>query len=175
MRLLNLRPLGAHGRLALAFAVCGATGACQSDAPPRGLNDGSASPPSRTSVPAGSAAQTGSPMPTGAAPGPQASEVAANTASDDVRAAEVYAQRCALCHGPHGQGNGVAAQNLKPQPRNLQEAGWQDGSTDADIRAIILKGGAGVGKSMMMPANPDLAMAPATVEGLVHVVRGFRK
>ncbi|RYF05032.1 MAG: hypothetical protein EOO40_10640 [Deltaproteobacteria bacterium] len=175
MRLPSFCPLRAHVRCALAFALCGATAACQPNTPPAGLNDGSSPPPSATPLPAGSAAQTGAPMPTGAAPGPQAPAVAAETARDDVRAAEVYAQRCALCHGAHGQGNGVAAQNLKPKPRNLQEPAWQAGSTDADIRAIILKGGAGVGKSMMMPANPDLASAPETVDGLVHLVRGFRK
>ena len=31
----------------------------------------------------------------------------------------VYAQRCAVCHGPDGRGNGPAAPSLIPRPRDF--------------------------------------------------------
>ena len=39
----------------------------------------------------------------------------------------------------------------------------------------IIGGGPAVGKSMMMPANPDLKDKPEVVEGLVRIVRSFGK
>jgi mono/diheme cytochrome c family protein len=33
--------------------------------------------------------------------------------------ARVFAQRCAVCHGPEGKGNGPAAPSLQPRPRDL--------------------------------------------------------
>jgi mono/diheme cytochrome c family protein len=33
--------------------------------------------------------------------------------------ARVFAQRCAVCHGPEGKGNGPAAPSLRPRPRDL--------------------------------------------------------
>jgi mono/diheme cytochrome c family protein len=30
-----------------------------------------------------------------------------------------YARNCVACHGPKGEGDGVAARSLKPKPRNL--------------------------------------------------------
>jgi cytochrome c553 len=31
----------------------------------------------------------------------------------------IYAQRCAVCHGPDGRGNGPAAPSLIPRPRDF--------------------------------------------------------
>ncbi|MGH2361229.1 MAG: c-type cytochrome, partial [bacterium] len=31
----------------------------------------------------------------------------------------VYAQRCAVCHGPNGRGNGPAAPSMIPRPRDF--------------------------------------------------------
>ncbi len=36
--------------------------------------------------------------------------------------ARVFAQRCAVCHGPEGKGNGPAAPSLQPRPRDLTAA-----------------------------------------------------
>ena len=33
--------------------------------------------------------------------------------------ARVFAQRCAVCHGPDGRGNGPAAPSLIPRPRDF--------------------------------------------------------
>ena len=104
----------------------------------------------------------------GRVPGPAAPSEA--TLAD---ARHFYVQRCALCHGPTGKGDGVAAVNLRPQPRSFGEAGWQNAAKDADIAMVIVRGGTAIGRSMMMPASTDLAGRPEMVRALVAVVRGF--
>lgn len=88
-------------------------------------------------------------------------------------ATTVYNQRCALCHGAHGRGDGVAAANLRPAPRSFADAAWQEGTSDAAIREIIVRGGKAVGRSMMMPPAKDLADQDELLAGLVAIVRNF--
>lgn len=40
---------------------------------------------------------------------------------------KVYAQNCAMCHGPQGMGDGAAGAGLNPKPRNLVEGPWKKG------------------------------------------------
>lgn len=87
----------------------------------------------------------------------------------------IFIQRCAACHGPNGAGDGAAAANLSPKPRNLQDAAWQSSVTDAYLENIIKLGGMGVGKSAAMPPNPDLAGKSAVVKALVTKVRSLKK
>jgi mono/diheme cytochrome c family protein len=68
---------------------------------------------------------------------------------------EVFNTRCAPCHGPTGHGDGPAAVNLLPRPRDFHDPSWQRNVTDQDIETIIRRGGVSVGKSVLMPANPD--------------------
>lgn len=107
----------------------------------------------------------------GRAPGPNAPAAPSEATLADAR--HFYVQRCALCHGPTGKGDGVAAANLRPQPRSFGEAGWQNAAKDADIAMVIVRGGTAIGRSMMMPASTDLAGRPEMVRALVAVVRGF--
>lgn len=78
-----------------------------------------------------------------------------------------------MCHGVDGKGDGPTAATLNPKPRDLSNKEWQKSMSDGQIRTIILRGGAGVGKSPLMPANPDLADKPAVVEELVKIVRRY--
>lgn len=89
------------------------------------------------------------------------------------KAQEIFRQRCVMCHGESGTGTGPASANLQPKPRNYTDPTWQASVTDAALAAIIVGGGDAVGKSMMMPANPDLKDQPDVVNGLVKIVRGF--
>jgi len=82
---------------------------------------------------------------------------------------------CATCHGMDGTGNGPAAANLNPKPRNYTDAAWQASITDDQIKQTILKGGQGVGKSPMMPGQPQLESQPEVLDGLVKIIRGFKK
>ena len=80
---------------------------------------------------------------------------------------------CAVCHGMDGTGNGPGAETLNPKPRNYTDPQWQATITDDQIRKTILLGGAGVGKSAMMPPNPNLKDQPDVVDGLVKIIRSF--
>ena len=87
----------------------------------------------------------------------------------------MFASVCATCHGTDGTGNGPAAANLNPKPRNYTDKNWQSTITDEQIKKTILLGGNGVGKSPMMPAQPQLKDQPEVLDGLVAIVRGFGK
>jgi mono/diheme cytochrome c family protein len=78
---------------------------------------------------------------------------AANTVAAQTK--EVFSSRCGPCHGVTGRGDGPAAVNLLPKPRDFHDPSWQRNVSDSDIENIIRRGGVGVGKSMLMPANPD--------------------
>jgi mono/diheme cytochrome c family protein len=71
-------------------------------------------------------------------------------------AEQVFTNRCSLCHGMAGKGDGPAAAGLTPKPRNFGDATWQAQITDEQIERIIRGGGMAVGKSVSMPPNPDL-------------------
>jgi mono/diheme cytochrome c family protein len=88
-------------------------------------------------------------------------------------AKQIFDARCAACHGPEGRGNGPGAVALNPKPRNYHDQDWQAKVTDDEIRKAIVYGGAAVGKSPAMPANPDLDAKPQVVESLLRIVRDF--
>lgn len=132
------------GVLCLAFAVA-PLAACKSKQDP---------PPAATHAPA--------------PPPPPVVESPATTAR------ELFHKRCVLCHGESGHGDGPGGAALTPKPRVFTDAAWQASVTDDKISEIIVKGGAGVGKSPGMPSNPDLEHKPEVVSELVKLVRGFR-
>jgi len=86
-------------------------------------------------------------------------------------AAEIYGERCATCHGVVGKGNGPEVAKLKTKPRNFGEPTWQLAISDRELEKVILGGGAAVGKSDEMPANPDLADKPEVLTALSQHVR----
>ncbi len=99
---------------------------------------------------------------------------AAAPAGEAVAAADqIFAQRCTPCHGPTGAGDGPASQSLNPHPRNFHDKSWQTSVNDEHIMKIVQYGGAAVGKSPGMPANPDLQDKPQVVQALAKKVRGF--
>jgi mono/diheme cytochrome c family protein len=89
-------------------------------------------------------------------------------------AEQIFATRCTPCHGSGGGGDGPASAGLTPKPRNLRDSSWQTTVDDAYLEKIIQYGGAAVGKSPMMPANPDLAGRPV-VAALRNHVRSLGK
>lgn len=111
----------------------------------------------------GTAAGTAAPAPAPAAPA--AGDPAA-------KAKEIFSQRCVPCHGAEGKGDGVASKGLTPPPRNFSDPAWQASVTDEHIEKIVHYGGAAVGKSPAMPANPDLS-DPAVLAALRAHVRSL--
>lgn len=93
--------------------------------------------------------------------------------ADEVK--EVFATRCSTCHGVAGKGDGVAAAALNPKPRDITDKAWQKSVTDDHLKKVIVEGGAAVGKSPLMTANPDLKDKPAIVDGLVAIIRDLGK
>ena len=104
-------------------------------------------------------------------PSPAVEEVVA--VDPKAEAVEIYVSRCTVCHGKTGKGDGEGSASLDPKPRDLTLDEWQESVTDDHIRKIIGYGGAGVGKSATMPANPDLDAKPQVVEELVVYVRAL--
>lgn len=97
--------------------------------------------------------------------------VASALSPSDREAREIFSIRCTPCHGAQGHGDGVAAAALTPRPRNFADPGWQQ--TDANIEQIIREGGTAVGKSALMPANPDLTTRSDVVASLRVYIRSF--
>jgi mono/diheme cytochrome c family protein len=92
-------------------------------------------------------------------------------AGADARA--LFASRCSTCHGLDGRGRGPLSPGLNPHPRDYTDREWQARTPDDEIRTAIVKGGIGVGKSALMPSNPDIADKPLEVQALVDIVRSF--
>jgi mono/diheme cytochrome c family protein len=132
-----------------AVAACGKN----NEPPPPSSGSPNAQPESGPSKPRGGASADGIPA----------------------EAKELFASKCAMCHGADGTGNTPAAGMLDPKPRNYTDAAWQASVTDDELKKIIVKGGQAVGKSGNMPGNPDLETKPAVVDGLVKIIRGFKK
>jgi mono/diheme cytochrome c family protein len=97
------------------------------------------------------------------------------TDEDRAKAREVFAQRCATCHGADGHGNGPAAANLKPKPVDFHAQNWQKSVTDDTMTKAIIFGGRSVGKSGQMAPNPDLEDEPGIVAALVEKVRKWAR
>lgn len=96
-------------------------------------------------------------------------------AGEPSQAELMFSTLCATCHGADGTGNGPAAATITPRPRNYTDPAWQASVTDEQLKETILKGGAGVGKSPMMPGQPQLKDHPEVLDGLVKIIRGFGK
>lgn len=120
------------------------------------------------------------------APAPEASAVAAAPAAKGVSAGapdaaaakeaqEIFANRCTPCHGPQGGGDGPASAGFTPKPANFNTAAWQESVSDEHIEQIVQYGGAAVGKSAAMPANPDLMSKPDVVKALREHIRNLKK
>src|SRR5262245_49349468 len=72
--------------------------------------------------------------------------------------AQPYTQHCAACHGPKGDGKGIAAQYLFPKPRDFRAGRFRLVSTSnnvptpEDIRTVLRRGMPG----SSMPPWPKL-------------------
>lgn len=96
-------------------------------------------------------------------------------AADAARGKELFAQRCAMCHGEKGAGDGALAATMPEgqRPRNLVSGDMKYAKDDAKLTEIIKKGGAGVGLSVMMPGQVDLN--DNDLASLVAFVKSLKK
>lgn len=89
----------------------------------------------------------------------------------------IYAQRCAVCHGPDGRGNGPAAPSMIPRPRDFTQGQFKYKSTpfgqpptDEDLIRTMhngLPGGA-------MPAWGDL-LSEGEIRAVVKHIKGYAR
>jgi mono/diheme cytochrome c family protein len=86
---------------------------------------------------------------------------------------EVYQHYCQICHGDTGAGDGFNAFNLDPRPRDLSDPDFQKKKTDADLRDAILRGGAGVGLSPLMPPW-GRTLSPRQMDDVILYMRTLR-
>ena len=87
----------------------------------------------------------------------------------------IFKTRCSTCHGMEGKGNGAAALTLNPKPRSynrIRPGRSRRHGTITSGRSGRQRGAA-VGKSPLMPPNPDLADKPNVVNALMRKVRSF--
>jgi mono/diheme cytochrome c family protein len=106
-----------------------------------------------------------------AAPAPAAAAKSSEATSAEAK--QIFETRCYTCHGMTGMGDGPGSAGLNPKPRNFTDKTWQASVNDDHINKIIQYGGAAVGRSPMMPGNPDLIAKPDVVAALVKHVRSL--
>ncbi|WP_456375274.1 c-type cytochrome [Thiolapillus sp.] len=87
---------------------------------------------------------------------------------------------CASCHGPTGAGDGAAAAALNPKPANftagkfhLDANGNGTPGEDADLTAVIRKGGGAFGGNPAMPARADFS--DDEIASLVAYIHSLKK
>lgn len=79
-------------------------------------------------------------------------------ASDAKAGGDLFAQRCAMCHGEKGKGDGPLAATMPAdqKPRDLSKGDYKYATDKTKLIEVISKGGASVGLSVLMPAQSDL-------------------
>lgn len=95
-------------------------------------------------------------------------------ATGDKEAQELFQSLCSTCHGTTGHGDGPGAAAINPKPRSFSDEAWQASVTDEQIHKTIVFGGAAVGKSPFMPAQPQLKGNTSVLNGLTKIIRGYR-
>lgn len=88
---------------------------------------------------------------------------------DPIAAGKVlFMSACVPCHGEGGKGDGVAAKDLNPKPRNLTDPAYMAPLDDRYLYELISRGGVAVGKS---PQMPEFALSPQDIQNLIAYVR----
>lgn len=95
--------------------------------------------------------------------------------ADIARGKQLFGERCVMCHGAEGAGDGPVAQALPPEskPRNLQQAQFKFATDDEKLAKLIRAGGAAVGLNPLMPAQDKLS--DDELSGLIAFVHSLKK
>lgn len=91
----------------------------------------------------------------------------------------LFEANCQQCHGPNGDGNGPAAQEMPLKPRDFAmaafkfdtDADWERG-TDADLANVIRNGSGAYGGSPLMP--PWIDLSDNDVDSLIAYIRSLK-
>ena len=85
-------------------------------------------------------------------------------------AADLYAEKCAACHGDEGKGDGPAGQSMTPPPAPFSTA--LKGKSDDWIGTVIVKGGPAVGMTPAMPPHPTIS--GDQLNALIQYIKGLK-
>ncbi|HEV8480135.1 MAG TPA: cytochrome c [Candidatus Eisenbacteria bacterium] len=122
---------------------------------------------------------TGNPSPTSSAPPAEApagngtTAASGSTSNGEVSLAvgeKVFHERCELCHGPNGMGDGPGGAALNPKPRNFHDTAYMKTLSDDQIFTTIMNGKAGTG----MPPWKGI-VSESEAKSLILKVRSFGK
>ena len=121
---------------------------------------------------------TGNPSPTSSAPQPDAPAGTGGTTASAGTPGEVslavgdavFNQRCELCHGPNGMGDGPGGAALNPKPRNFHDKAVMDTLSDAWIEHTIMNGKTGTS----MPPWKGI-VSESEAKSLILKIRSFSK
>ena len=92
-------------------------------------------------------------------------------AGDLEEGAKLYQQRCASCHGADGKAHTPIAQALTPKPRDHTDGAYMNKLSNEHLTKVIKGGGSAVGRSPLMPPQPDLN--DTQIQQLVTFVRSL--
>lgn len=83
-----------------------------------------------------------------------------------VDGAKIYADRCALCHGATGHGDGPASAGLDPKPRNHTDGAYMNNLTDEELSKVVHEG------KGAMPAWKDV-LSDEEIQAVIQHVRSL--
>lgn len=82
---------------------------------------------------------------------------------------KLFQTYCYVCHGPRGQGNGVAAEHLQTKPRNLTDRRVMSKRTDAQLFDAIRYRGSGAHGTLAMPDWGEHLQAQAIWDLIAYI------
>ena len=85
-------------------------------------------------------------------------------------AADLYAEKCAACHGDSGNGDGPAGKAMQPPP--IPFSTRMKGKSNSWIATVITKDGPAVGMTPAMPPHPTLS--DDQVKVLIQYIKGLK-
>ena len=64
----------------------------------------------------------------------------AATATVEMDGAKIYAEKCTVCHGPGGKGDGPGGAALNPKPRDHTDGAYMNSRTDEQLLEVLHNG-----------------------------------
>ena len=97
----------------------------------------------------------------------EASLSAVNGSADEyAKGKKLYSDKCQICHGVNGKGDGPAASGLSPRPANFTDPRFWQGNVDKKITNTVENGHG------MMPA---FGLKPAQIKDIIdYLANAFK-
>ena len=78
----------------------------------------------------------------------------------------VFKERCALCHGPDGHGDGPGSKALNPKPRNFHDKAYMASRSDDSLLFVIHNGKGAMPKWGGVLKEEEITAVLAHIRGL---------